>query len=143
RVTVEISSAFYSTDVNLHFLCCHLLTLMMPLFTKHLTLIVFYCVSPGEEVALYCSKFLPDIIKEQKAYKDGKLQKALEEAFLAIDARITTEEVIKELVQIAGRPRHETEKVADEDDGYYTIIQHSRWQTIKWEGRTSGQRQSK
>uniref|UniRef100_A0A671PLL9 protein-serine/threonine phosphatase n=1 Tax=Sinocyclocheilus anshuiensis TaxID=1608454 RepID=A0A671PLL9_9TELE len=72
----------------------------------------------GEEVALYCSKFLPDIIKEQKAYKDGKLQKALEEAFLAIDARITTEEVIKELVQIAGRPRDETEKVADEDDGY-------------------------
>ncbi len=36
---------------------------------------VFYYVSPGEEVALYCSKYLPDIIKEQKAYKDGKLQK--------------------------------------------------------------------
>uniref|UniRef100_A0A8C1LDY5 Protein phosphatase 1G n=1 Tax=Cyprinus carpio TaxID=7962 RepID=A0A8C1LDY5_CYPCA len=70
----------------------------------------------GEEVALYCSKYLPDIIKEQKAYKDGKLQKALEDAFLAIDARITTEEVIKELVQIAGRPQEETEKVADEDD---------------------------
>uniref|UniRef100_A0A8C1CAY3 Protein phosphatase 1G n=2 Tax=Cyprinus carpio TaxID=7962 RepID=A0A8C1CAY3_CYPCA len=70
----------------------------------------------GEEVALYCSKYLPDIIKEQKAYKDGKLQKALEDAFLAIDARITTEEVIKELVQIAGRPQDETEKVADEDD---------------------------
>lgn len=42
---------------------------------------------------------------------------ALEDAFLAIDARITTEEVIKELVQIAGRPQEETEKVADEDDG--------------------------
>ncbi|XP_059422744.1 protein phosphatase 1G [Carassius carassius] len=70
----------------------------------------------GEEVALYCSKYLPDIIKDQKAYKDGKLQKALEDAFLAIDARITTEEVIKELVQIAGRPQEETEKVADEDD---------------------------
>uniref|UniRef100_A0A673HC37 protein-serine/threonine phosphatase n=1 Tax=Sinocyclocheilus rhinocerous TaxID=307959 RepID=A0A673HC37_9TELE len=70
----------------------------------------------GEEVALYCSKYLPDVIKEQKAYKDGKLQKALEDAFLAIDARITTEEVIKELVQIAGRPQEETEKVADEDD---------------------------
>ncbi|XP_052469703.1 protein phosphatase 1G [Carassius gibelio] len=70
----------------------------------------------GEEVALYCSKYLPDIIKEQKAYKDGKLQKALEDAFLAIDARITTQEVIKELVQIAGRPQGEAEKVADEDD---------------------------
>uniref|UniRef100_A0A674D3D1 protein-serine/threonine phosphatase n=1 Tax=Salmo trutta TaxID=8032 RepID=A0A674D3D1_SALTR len=72
----------------------------------------------GEEVALYCSKYLPDIIKEQKAYKDGKLQKALEDAFLAIDSRVTTEEVIKELVQIAGRPQEEApnEKVAEEDD---------------------------
>lgn len=44
---------------------------------------------------------------------------ALEDAYLAIDGRITTEEVIKELVQIAGRPQEETanEKVADEDDG--------------------------
>lgn len=72
----------------------------------------------GEEVALYCSKYLPDIIKQQKAYKDGKLQKALEDSFLAIDCHITTEEVIKELVQIAGRPQEEAapEKVADEDD---------------------------
>ncbi|KAM4602991.1 protein phosphatase 1G [Polymixia lowei] len=72
----------------------------------------------GEEVALYCSKYLPDIIKEQKTYKDGKLQKALEDAFLAIDSRMTTEEVIKELVQIAGRPTDEptNEKVAEEDD---------------------------
>lgn len=72
----------------------------------------------GEEVALYCSKYLPDIIKEQKTYKDGKLQKALEDAFLAIDSRITSEDVIKELVQIAGRPTKEppVEKVAEEDD---------------------------
>ncbi|XP_029452205.1 protein phosphatase 1G [Rhinatrema bivittatum] len=74
----------------------------------------------GEEVALYCAKYLPDVIKEQKAYKEGKLQKALEDAFLAIDDKLTTEEVIKELSQIAGRPinDHEDEKenVADEDD---------------------------
>ncbi|TRY91538.1 hypothetical protein DNTS_004976 [Danionella cerebrum] len=50
----------------------------------------------GEEVALYCSKYLPGIIKEQKTYKEGKLQ--------------------KELVRIAGRPQDETVKVADEDD---------------------------
>ncbi|XP_067406639.1 protein phosphatase 1G [Emydura macquarii macquarii] len=73
----------------------------------------------GEEVALYCAKYLPEIIKDQKAYKEGKLQKALEDAFLAIDAKLTTEEVIKELAQIAGRPQDEDdekEKVADEDD---------------------------
>ena len=37
---------------------------------------------------------------------------------MAIDSKITTEEVIKELVQIAGRPTEEApnEKVAEEDD---------------------------
>lgn len=50
------------------------------------------------------------------------LLKALEDAFLAIDSRMTTEEVIRELVQIAGRPTEEppTEKVAEEDDCEYT-----------------------
>ncbi|XP_069089676.1 protein phosphatase 1G [Pleurodeles waltl] len=74
----------------------------------------------GEEVALYCAKHLPEIIKDQKAYKEGKLQKALEDAFLAIDSKLTTEDVIKELCQIAGRPLNDhdddKEKVAEEDD---------------------------
>lgn len=50
------------------------------------------------------------------------LFQALEDAFLAIDNRITTEEVIKELVQIAGRPTEEppAEKVAEEDDCEFT-----------------------
>uniref|UniRef100_A0A2K5N495 protein-serine/threonine phosphatase n=1 Tax=Cercocebus atys TaxID=9531 RepID=A0A2K5N495_CERAT len=85
----------------------------------------------GEEVALYCAKYLPDIIKDQKAYKEGKLQKALEDAFLAIDAKLTTEEVIKELAQIAGRPTEdedEKEKVADEDDGDLSSLGSSSWQ---------------
>ncbi|XP_030581993.1 protein phosphatase 1G isoform X2 [Archocentrus centrarchus] len=90
----------------------------IPEFDEETAMFAVYDGHGGEEVALYCSKYLPDIIKEQKAYKDGKLQKALEDAFLAIDGRITTEEVIKELVQIAGRPTEEppTEKVAEEDD---------------------------
>uniref|UniRef100_A0A673C8A0 Protein phosphatase 1G n=1 Tax=Sphaeramia orbicularis TaxID=375764 RepID=A0A673C8A0_9TELE len=90
----------------------------IPEFDEETTMFAVYDGHGGEEVALYCSKYLPDIIKEQKTYKDGKLQKALEDAFLAIDSRITTEEVIKELVQIAGRPTEEppTEKVAEEDD---------------------------
>uniref|UniRef100_A0A3B4T2X8 protein-serine/threonine phosphatase n=1 Tax=Seriola dumerili TaxID=41447 RepID=A0A3B4T2X8_SERDU len=87
-------------------------------FDEETAMFAVYDGHGGEEVALYCSKYLPDIIKEQKTYKDGKLQKALEDAFLAIDSRMTTEEVIKELVQIAGRPTEEppTEKVAEEDD---------------------------
>ncbi|XP_051235520.1 protein phosphatase 1G isoform X2 [Dicentrarchus labrax] len=89
-----------------------------PEFDEETAMFAVYDGHGGEEVALYCSKYLPDIIKEQKTYKDGKLQKALEDAFLAIDGRITTEEVIKELIQIAGRPTEEppAEKVAEEDD---------------------------
>lgn len=47
---------------------------------------------------------------------------ALEDAFLAIDSRMTTDEVIRELVQIAGRPTEEptSDKVAEEDDCEYT-----------------------
>ncbi|XP_061600761.1 protein phosphatase 1G [Cololabis saira] len=90
----------------------------IPEFDKETAMFAVYDGHGGEEVAMYCSKYLPEIIKEQKTYKDGKLQKALEDAFLAIDSRITTEEVIKELVQIAGRPTEEppAEKVAEEDD---------------------------
>ncbi|KAM9410573.1 protein phosphatase 1G [Pholidichthys leucotaenia] len=90
----------------------------IPEFDEETAMFAVYDGHGGAEVALYCSKYLPDIIKEQKTYKDGKLQKALEDAFLAIDSRMTTEEVIKELVQIAGRPTEEspTEKVAEEDD---------------------------
>uniref|UniRef100_A0A3Q4G8V1 Protein phosphatase 1G n=1 Tax=Neolamprologus brichardi TaxID=32507 RepID=A0A3Q4G8V1_NEOBR len=81
----------------------------IPDFDEDTAMFAVYDGHGGEEVALYCSKYLPDIIKEQKA---------LEDAFLAIDGRITTEEVIKELVQIAGRPTEEppAEKVAEEDD---------------------------
>lgn len=90
----------------------------IPEFDEETAMFSVYDGHGGEEVALYCSRYLPDIIKEQKTYKDGKLQKALEDAFLAIDSRMTTEDVIKELVQIAGRPTEEppVEKVADEDD---------------------------
>lgn len=47
------------------------------LYALVLVVVIFItcCSLLGEEVALYCSKYLPDIIKEQKAYKDGKLQK--------------------------------------------------------------------
>ncbi|KAM8895403.1 protein phosphatase 1G isoform 2-T2 [Spinachia spinachia] len=90
----------------------------IPEFDDETAMFSVYDGHGGEEVALYCSKYLPDIIKQQKTYKDGKLQKALEDAFLAIDSSMTTEDVIKELVQIAGRPTEQppAPKVSEEDD---------------------------
>ena len=54
---------------------------------------------------------------------------------MAIDAKLTTEEVIKELAQIAGRPTEDEDdkdKVADEDDGEYVrneqlVISSEAW----------------
>uniref|UniRef100_A0A3B5AVX6 Protein phosphatase 1G n=1 Tax=Stegastes partitus TaxID=144197 RepID=A0A3B5AVX6_9TELE len=89
----------------------------IPEFDEETAMFSVYDGHGGEEVALYCSKYLPDIIKEQKTYKDGKLQK-LQISFFTSLLLMTTEEVIKELVQIAGRPTEEppAEKVAEEDD---------------------------
>lgn len=69
---------------------------------------------------------------------------ALEDAFLAIDAKLTTEEVIKELSQMAGRPQDdedEKEKVADEDDGESDATAQTRLQLqdrdVEQQGRVS------
>lgn len=64
--------------------------------------------------------FVPTVLFSTLASYYLAYIQALEDAFLAIDAKLTTEEVIKELAQIAGRPTEdedEKEKVADEDDG--------------------------
>lgn len=69
------------------------------------------CIQPIHSISV----FFPTLASYYFAYIQ-----ALEDAFLAIDAKLTTEEVIKELAQIAGRPTEdedEKEKVADEDDG--------------------------
>lgn len=69
---------------------------------------------------------------------------ALEDAFLAIDAKLTTEEVIKELSLMAGRPQDdedEKEKVADEDDGESDAAAQTRLELqdrdVEQQGRVS------
>lgn len=67
---------------------------------------------------------------------------ALEDAFLAIDAKLTTEEVIKELSQMAGRPQDdedEKEKVADEDDGKSDATEQTRLQLQDRDVKQKGQ----
>lgn len=82
-----ISAVSYFSEYITHFcevLLCfspfHCLLFYTPLWALclHSPILITYvshCCYVGEEVALYCSKYLPDIIKEQKTYKDGKLQK--------------------------------------------------------------------
>ncbi|XP_077991842.1 protein phosphatase 1G-like [Glandiceps talaboti] len=56
----------------------------------------------GAEVAIYCAQHLPDFILNSKAYKEGSLGKALQDAFMEFDATLTQADVIRELKQLAG-----------------------------------------
>lgn len=60
---------------------------------------------------------------------------------MAIDAKLTTEEVIKELAQIAGRPTEDEDdkdKVADEDDGECVrkkwAVGYQFWEIMAFQG---------
>lgn len=55
----------------------------------------------GSEIAIYCSKYLPEVLKETENYKNGKFGEALVEAFLKIDSDLLKANVIKELKKIA------------------------------------------
>lgn len=67
----------------------------------------------GAEVAQYCSKHLPQCIKESEHYTEGNLDAALTDSFLKIDSTLVQEDVIKELKLLAGDDENEDE---DEDD---------------------------
>merc|ERR1712065_109123 len=60
-------------------------------FDKSTSMFAVYDGHGGQEIAQYCSKKLPDFIKNTEAYKNGDLKQALEEAFSDIDKSIITE----------------------------------------------------
>lgn len=65
-------------------------------------------------MATYCSKNLPDFIKNTEAYKKGDMRQALIDAFLRFDATLATPEIINILKEIAGTKETDCEK---EDSG--------------------------
>ena len=73
----------------------------------------------GSEVAQYCSKFLPDCIKETDQYKEGQLGPALVDAFLKFDSTLVQDEIIKELKLLAGVDEND-----EEEEG--------TWQFVYW-----------
>lgn len=85
-------------------------------FDENTSLFAVYDGHGGCEVAQYCSLKLPNFIKETEAYKAGDIEKALEDAFLGIDATIITEEVAKELNIIASEKELPQDKSDDEEE---------------------------
>ena len=72
-------------------------------------------------MAAYCSKYLPDCIKDSDLYRDGELGPALVDAFLKFDSTLVEEDVIKELKTLAGDDENEEE----EEGGVLLLIDHS------------------
>lgn len=70
-------------------------------FDKDTSYFAVYDGHGGAEVALYCSKKLPDFLKNTEAYKNNDLEQALKDAFLGFDAVLLEKSVIQELKELA------------------------------------------
>lgn len=73
----------------------------------------FFAVYDGHgshEVAEYCSRKLPEYLKECTSYKSGDYSKALKDAFLGFDATLIQPDVVKVLNQIAKDESGETDE---------------------------------
>ncbi|CAF0922784.1 unnamed protein product [Adineta ricciae] len=67
----------------------------------------------GAEIALYCSRHLPDFIKQLDSYREGRLQDALVEGFLKFDALLLDPKV-KEILQVLADSKDKADD-SDED----------------------------
>ncbi|XP_078670201.1 protein phosphatase 1G-like isoform X2 [Branchiostoma floridae x Branchiostoma belcheri] len=88
----------------------------IPEFDEKTALFAVYDGHGGAEVAEYCAKYLPEHLQQLQLYKDGNLRDALQEGFLSFDERLTQEEVINELKQLAGLSEDEQNEQETTDD---------------------------
>lgn len=72
-------------------------------FDTDTSLFAVYDGHGGHEVAAYCAEHLPEFLKKLQSYSNGDISKALEEAYLEFDHRLTKESVVKTLHVIAGK----------------------------------------
>ena len=71
-------------------------------FDEDTSLFAVYDGHGGHEVAAYCADHLPQFLKTVESYKQGDLNKALEEAYQEFDQLLTKDNVVKVLHFIAG-----------------------------------------
>ena len=76
----------------------------------------------GHEVAAYCALNLPTFIQNNEAFKRGDYSQALEEAFIAFDARMTERSVVEELKRLAGCGEAEEEKTKEEKEEEHSEV---------------------
>ncbi|CAG2117743.1 unnamed protein product [Medioppia subpectinata] len=72
----------------------------LPSFDKNASLWAVLDGHNGAEVALFASKRLPKLLLDNKNYKEGKYEIALQEAFMAFDDLLLTPDSIQKLITI-------------------------------------------
>lgn len=80
-------------------------------FDEKTSLFAVYDGHGGAEIALYCSRYLPDFLKKLDSYRDGRFEDALKEGFLQFDSLLLESNVKKVLQKIANAEND------DEGDG--------------------------
>ncbi len=71
----------------------------------------------GAEIALYCSRHLPDFIKQLDSYRQGQLNVALTEGFLKFDSLLlepNVKEILQELVDSKDKNDNDDEQIDDQ-----------------------------
>ncbi|CAF1081827.1 unnamed protein product [Adineta steineri] len=70
-------------------------------FDDNTSLFAVYDGHGGAEIAVYCSRYLPEFLKKLSSYQDGRLTEALIEGFLKFDSVLLDPNVKKILQKIA------------------------------------------
>lgn len=79
----------------------------------------------GREVAEYCSKKLPEFIKNTPAYKTGDIEQALIEGFLEFDKTLCTPEVIEELRKLQKLVDENGEEESDVEENVKNLYEEA------------------
>ncbi|XP_066272215.1 protein phosphatase 1G-like isoform X2 [Branchiostoma lanceolatum] len=105
----------------------------IPEFDEKTALFAVYDGHGGAEVAEYCAKYLPEHLQAMQLYKDGNLKDALQEGFLSFDEKLTQEEVINELKQLAGLSEDEQneQEIADDPEDEASLLKQEADMSIE------------
>lgn len=84
-------------------------------FDKSISLFAVFDGHGGPEVAQYCSKKLPEFLKNTEAYRTNEYEKALKDTFIGFDATLVNDEIIEELKKLMPADKLDGETDTDED----------------------------
>ncbi len=79
-------------------------------FDDNTSLFAVYDGHGGSEIAVYCSRYLPEFLKKLNSYQEGRLNDALIESFLKFDSVLLDSNVKKILQKLANDENEEPDQ---------------------------------